>query len=108
MRRNGIVFVVVVLLGLSAACAFAVAPPPEILEVTGALERVERGQEGDVIVLNVSGKEASGPLDPECVFLDEGGVAISREDFLKRYLKRYVTLELGAEDGVVRLCRVGS
>ncbi|NLL36296.1 MAG: hypothetical protein GX256_02095 [Fretibacterium sp.] len=102
----GLTAVVLLGLGLGASEALASAKPQEILEVTGTLERVETGPEGDVIVLVVSGKEASGPLHPECLFLGEDGAPMPRGDFLSRYLKRYVTLELGAEDGLVRICRV--
>lgn len=88
--------------------AFALAPAEAVLEVTGTLERVASGEEGEVIFLNVAGKAASGPLAPDCIFLGEKGAAMERSDFLRLYLKRYVTLELGESDGVVRVCRLGS
>lgn len=94
--------------GWGNAPAHAVAAI-ELLEVTGTLERVAPDQNGgEVITLNVSGKEASGPLDPSCSFADERGQTVEKGDFLRRYMKRVVTLELEAESGVVVSCRVGS
>lgn len=81
----------------------------EILEVTGILESVEPGEEGtEILTLNVNGKEASGPLDPGCRFMAEGGKSIEKNDFLRRYMKRIVTVELEAKLGTVMSCRVGS
>ena len=81
----------------------------ELLEVTGTLERVVPGENGgEVITLGVNGKEASGPLFSDCRFLDERGQPVEKNDFLRRYMKRIVTLELEAESGVVVSCRVGS
>lgn len=79
----------------------------ELLEVTGILERVEAGEQGEIITLNVNGKVASGPLDPGCRFMDERGQTMEKTAFLQRYMKRIVTLELEAESGVVMFCRVG-
>jgi len=111
LRRIG----AVLLVALVAAGAFvlraeAVTEIP-MLEVTGTLERVERvrnGKEGEVLVLvlNVEGKEASAPLFSDCHFLDERGTLIPREDFFRRYMKRYVTVELDEANGVVYVCRV--
>ena len=81
----------------------------ELLEVTGTLERVEPGEEGtEILTLNVNGKEASASLDAGCRFMAEGGKSIEKSDFLRRYMKRLVTLELEAESGAVMSCRVGS
>ena len=103
----GFAAVVLVLSGLSLS-AHAVTDM-ELLEVTGTLERVEPGEEGtEILTLNVNGKEASAPLDPGCRFMDEGGESIEKNDFLRRYMKRLVTLELEAKSGAVMSCRVGS
>jgi len=99
--------VVLVLSGLSLS-AHAVTDV-ELLEVTGTLERVEPGEEGtEILTLNVNGKEASASLDAGCRFMAEGGKSIEKSDFLRRYMKRLVTLELEAESGAVMSCRVGS
>lgn len=92
---------------LFAFPAFAVAQA-ELLEVTGILERVESGEQGEIVTLNVNGKVASGPLDPGCRFMDERGQTLEKTAFLQRYMKRIVTLELEAESGVVMSCRVGA
>ncbi len=78
----------------------------EMLEVTGIFKKVADVEGVKTIFLDVSGKTASGPLDEGCIFLDEGNKEIERETFLKRYLNRYITVELEAESGVVLLCRV--
>lgn len=80
----------------------------ELLEVTGVLESVEAGEQGEIVTLNVNGKVASGPLDPGCRFMDERGQTLEKTAFLQRYMKRIVTLELEAESGVVMSCRVGA
>ena len=80
--------------------------PMLMLEVTGTLERVEPVEDGERLVLNVNGKEASGPLFSDCHFLDERGTLIPKEEFLRRYMKRYVTVELSEADGAVYVCRV--
>ena len=67
--------------GILASRAEAVTEVP-MLEVTGTLERVEPMEDGERLVLNVNGKEASGPLFSDCHFLDERGTLIPREDFL--------------------------
>lgn len=99
------IFLVLIGIPSSARAVAAI----ELLEVTGTLERVapEEGG-GEVITLNVYGKEASGPLDPSCQFLDERGQPMEKNDFLRRYMKRIVTLELEANSGVVLSCRLGS
>ena len=103
----GFAAVVLVLSGLSLS-AHAVTDV-ELLEVTGTLERVEPGEEGtEILTLNVNGKEASASLDAGCRFMAEGGKSIEKSDFLRRYMKRLVTLELEAESGAVMSCRVGS
>ena len=109
MRSLGIVTAVLLLtLMVGGQPAHAVAAM-ELLEVTGILDRVEPMEEGgESITLNVSGKEASGPLDPGCRFMDERGRPVEKNDFLRRYMKRIVTLELEAESGVVVSCRVGA
>lgn len=109
IRRTGwgvLVLGILAAFGLSSA-AYAVAAP-ELLEVTGILDRVVPDEEGEIITLKVGGKEASGPLDPECHFIDEKGQRMEKKAFLRRYMKRIVTLELEAESGVVLLCRVVS
>ena len=93
--------------GIVAPRAEAVTEMP-MLEVTGTLERVERMEDGERLVLNVNGKEASGPLFPDCRFLDERGTLIPKEDFLRRYMKRYVTVELDEDQGVIYVCRLGA
>ena len=82
--------------------------PMLMLEVTGTLERVEPVEDGERLVLNVNGKEASGPLFSDCHFLDERGTLIPKEDFLRRYMKRYVTVELDEDQGVIYVCRLGA
>ena len=106
LRRVG----TVLLVALVAAGAFvlraeAVTEIP-MLEVTGTLERVEPVEGGELLVLKVDGKEASGPLFSDCHFLDERGTLIPKEEFLRRYMKRYVTAELDETNGVVYVCRV--
>lgn len=103
LRRVGTVLLVaLVALGAFVLRAEAVTEIP-MLEVTGTLERVE---EGEVLVLNVEGKEASAPLFSDCHFLDERGTLIPKGEFLRRYMKRYVTVELSEADGAVYVCRV--
>ncbi len=103
LRRVGTVLLVaLVAVGAFVLRAEAVTEIP-MLEVTGTLERVE---EGEVLVLNVEGKEASAPLFSDCHFLDERGTLIPKEEFLRRYMKRYVTVELSEADGAVYVCRV--
>ena len=106
LRRIG----AVLLVALVAAGAFvlraeAVTEIP-MLEVTGTLERVEPVEGGELLVLKVDGKEASGPLFSDCHFLDERGTLIPKVECLRRYMKRYVTAELDEADGVVHVCRV--
>lgn len=103
LRRVGTVLLVaLVAVGAFVLRAEAVTEIP-MLEVTGTLERVE---EGEVLVLNVEGKEASAPLFSDCHFLDERGTLIPKGEFLRRYMKRYVTVELSEADGAVYVCRV--
>ena len=106
LRRVG----TVLLVALVAAGAFvlraeAVTEIP-MLEVTGTLERVEPVEGGELLVLKVDGKEASGPLFSDCHFLDERGTLIPKEEFLRRYMKRYVTAELSEAEGLIYVCRV--
>lgn len=82
--------------------------PASLLEVTGTLEDVLPGKQGEVVTLNVYGKIASGPLSSDCRFLDEQGAPMEKSAFLQRYMKRVVTLELEADSGAVVLFRVGS
>lgn len=109
LRRVGTVLLVaLVAVGAFVLRAEAVTEIP-MLEVTGTLERVEHvkdGEDGEVLVLNVEGKEASAPLFSDCHFLDERGTLIPKEEFLRRYMKRYVTVELSEADGAVYVCRV--
>ena len=93
--------------GILASRAEAVTEVP-MLEVTGTLERVEPMEDGERLVLNVNGKEASGPLFSDCHFLDERGTLIPKDDFLRRYMKRYVTVELDEDQGVIYVCRLGA
>ena len=71
-----------------------------------AAERVEPVEGGELLVLKVDGKEASGPLFSDCHFLDERGTLIPKEEFLRRYMKRYVTAELSEAEGLIYVCRV--
>ena len=106
LRRVGTVLLVaLVAAGAFALRAEAVTEIP-MLEVTGTLERVEPVEGGELLVLKVDGKEASGPLFSDCHFLDERGTLIPKEEFLRRYMKRYVTAELDETNGVVYVCRV--
>ena len=106
LRRVGTVMLVaLVAAGAFALRAEAVTEIP-MLEVTGTLERVEPVESGELLVLKVDGKEASGPLFSDCHFLDERGTLIPKEEFLRRYMKRYVTAELDETNGVVYVCRV--
>ena len=100
--------IMAVLLTAWASAAFAVAAAP-LLEVTGLLEGITSGQRrgnGGTITLDVAGQAVSGPLDPNCVFLNGRGEAMERHDFLKRYLKRAVIVELREDTGVVVSCKV--
>ena len=106
LRRVGTVLLVaLVAAGAFALRAEAVTEIP-MLEVTGTLERVEPVEGGELLVLKVDGKEASAPLFSDCHFLDERGTLIPKEEFLRRYMKRYVTVELSEADGAVYVCRV--
>ena len=108
LRRVGTVLLVaLVAVGAFVLRAEAVTEIP-MLEVTGTLERVEPVEDGERLVLNVNGKEASGPLFSDCRFLDERGTLIPREDFLRRYMKRYVTVKLDEDQGVIYVCRLGA
>ena len=82
--------------------------PLELLEVGGMLEGVTSVQGGELITLRVGGSTASGPLSPDCLFWGEGRVRMGKDDFLRRYAMRYVTLELEKNTGTVLSCRVGS
>ena len=116
MRMGGVSLrrVGTVLLAAWAAAAGALVLRAEavtevpMLEVTGTLERVEPVEDGELLVLKVDGKEASGPLFSDCRFLDERGTLIPKEDFLRRYMKRYVTVELDEDQGVIYVCRLGA
>ena len=79
MRSLGIVAAVLLLtLMVGGQPAHAVAAI-ELLEVTGTLERVAPGENGgEVITLGVHGKEASGPLEPGCRFMDERGQPVEK------------------------------
>lgn len=106
LRRVGTVLLVaLVAAGAFALRAEAVTEIP-MLEVTGTLERVEPVESGELLVLKVDGKEASGPLFSDCHFLDEHGTLIPKEEFLRRYMKRYVTAELSEAEGLIYVCRV--
>ena len=106
LRRIG----AVLLVALAAVGAFVLRAEAvtevRMLEVTGTLERVEPVEDGELLVLKVDGKEASGPLFSDCHFLDERGTLVPKVEFLRRYMKRYVTAELDEADGVVYVCRV--
>lgn len=86
--------------------AVLVSPPP--LEVTGIFQKIDEAEKPYKIVLDVNGKEASGPLSETCVYLGEKGDYIERDLFVQRYLKRVITVELIEDTGEVVLCRVGS
>ena len=106
LRRVGTVLLgALVAAGAFALRAEAVTEIP-MLEVTGTLERVEPVEGGELLVLKVDGKEASGPLFSDCHFLDERGTLIPKEEFLRRYMKRYVTAELSEAEGLIYVCRV--
>ncbi len=106
LRRVGTVLLVaLVVAGAFVLRAEAVTEAP-MLEVTGTLERVEPVESGELLVLKVDGKEASGPLFSDCHFLDERGTLIPKEEFLRRYMKRYVTAELSEAEGLIYVCRV--
>ena len=106
LRRVGTVLLVaLVAAGAFALRAEAVTEIP-MLEVTGTLERVEPVEGGELLVLKVDGKGASGPLFSDCHFLDERGTLIPKEEFLRRYMKRYVTAELSEAEGLIYVCRV--
>lgn len=106
LRRIG----AVLLVALAAVGAFVLRAEAvtevRMLEVTGTLERVEPVEDGELLVLKVDGKEASGPLFSDCHFLDERGTLVPKEDFLRRYMKRHVTVELDEASGVVYVCRL--
>ncbi len=90
-----------------ASAVFAVARV-NTLEVTGIFEKIDNTQDQEAIVLNVNGKIASGPLGQYCVFTDEKQTELDRDTFVKRYLRRVVTVELIEHTGEVIACRVGS
>ena len=48
----------------------------------------------------------AAPLFSDCHFLDERGTLIPKEEFLRRYMKRYVTAELSEAEGLIYVCRV--
>ena len=50
----------------------------------------------------------AAPLFSDCRFLDERGTLIPKDDFLRRYMKRYVTVELDEDQGVIYVCRLGT
>lgn len=109
LMRMLLIFAVVALALAGLSQSAQAVTEMELLEVTGILESVEPGEEGtEILTLNVNGKEASGPLDPGCRFVDEGGKSLEKSDFLRRYMKRIVTVELEAKLGTVMSCRVGS
>lgn len=102
------------LTGVFCFCGYAFkgeamrAAPVPVLEVTGTFESIDETEEPHRIVLKVNGDEVSGPLEETCVFLDDRGNTVERDLFVRRYLRRVITVELTEDTGVVILCRVGS
>lgn len=82
--------------------------PIPMLEVTGIFKGLDTTENPPLILLEVDGKKASGPLDVFCVFMDEKQRLITRDEFLKLYLNRVITVEIAEDSGVVKTCRVGS
>lgn len=78
------------------------------LEVTGIFQEIDETEKPHKIMLDVNGKEASGPLSEACTFQGEKGDYIERDLFIRRYLKRVITVELIEDTGEVVSCRVGS
>lgn len=103
--KRGMKFLLLV--GLLVFWALPAWPAPAILEVTGMLDGVAPGERGEMVTLNVYGKIATGPLSSDCRFMDERGQMMEKGDFLQRYMKRIVTLELEEDTGAVVLFRVG-
>lgn len=73
----------------------------EVREATGSLE----GLDGQQITLAVGGRRYVCPLLAECAFADEKGQPMDRTAFARRFLRRYVTVELERTTGTVLSCR---
>lgn len=86
--------------------ASAVSPIP-MLQVTGVLVGIDEKAEPPIIELIVNEKQASGPLDKQCAFSTDTGEIIGRDEFVKRYKNRVITLELAEDTGIVYTCRFG-
>ena len=76
-----------------------------LLEVTGIFEALDETTVPNVIFLKVEDKEASGPLRDGCVFFDEREKDLPQGDFVKRYINRFVTLEIVEDTGEVFCAR---
>jgi hypothetical protein len=74
----------------------------KLLEVTGTLVSLDVTADPMVIVLNVEGATASGPLWPGCTFSDEKENSLTLAPFIERYTDRLVTLEIVEDTGEIR------
>jgi hypothetical protein len=72
-----------------------------LLDVTGIFESLDETVTPNVIILNVGGQQASGPLWHSYNFFDEKEQSLSLEDFTQRYLKQEVALEIIEDTGEV-------
>lgn len=86
------------------AASSAPRTPSRILQATGTLEALN----AQGISLSVFGTLYTNPLSGDCVFLDERRGRMDPDAFVRRYLRRYVTVELEEDSGAVVSCRVGS
>lgn len=80
----------------------------DVLEVTGIFLGIDIKEEPHRLRLQVEENEFSGPLEESCLFWDDELKATSRDDFVRLYLKRVITVTLLEETGSVISCKVGS
>lgn len=97
MKIRTICFAMLASLLITALPASAVLSP-QILEAVGTLEEVETVKEGtisvDYVTIAVNGELFSTKFAPQCSFYDPNGKQISRDLFVRSYLRRHVSLSL--------------
>ena len=74
------------------------------LVVTGTLEQLDTSQTPAVMALNVNGQLASAPVTELCQYTDDRGNPMKQDDFVKRYLKKFVTVTLYEHNGEIVSC----
>lgn len=109
MRKFLLLFVLILINGISIPALFAEEVEfPNLLEVSGVFIDIDETEAPHLLILDVNGQEASGPLLRHCRYINERGKMITREIFIKHYLKRVITVEIIEDTGEVFSCRVNS